>query len=91
MEMIQQGLALAAVFGLLGFALWLVRTRQNPAALLFGTRRFQPAERRIQVLERVALTQNHTLCLVRVGDRNVLIGTGPTSCQLMETDEDIRA
>jgi len=81
MELLQQGLALAAVFGLLGTALWFVKTRQSPNLRIRG-------ERRIQVIERVALTPHHTLCLVKVGERLVMIGTAPSSCQLIETVED---
>jgi flagellar biogenesis protein FliO len=84
MEIVQQGLSLLAVFGLLGGALWFVKTRQNPLLRMS----LQRGERRIQVLERVALTPQHTLCLVKVGERLVMIGTAPSSCQLMETIED---
>jgi flagellar biogenesis protein FliO len=83
MELFQQGLALAAVFGLLGAALWFVKTRQSPNLRVRG-------ERRMQVVERVALTPQHTLCLVKVGERLVMIGTAPSSCQLIETIEDSR-
>jgi flagellar biogenesis protein FliO len=81
MEFLQQGLALVLVFGLLGTALWFVKTRQNPNLRVRG-------ERRIQVLERVALTPQHTLCLVKVDDRLVMIGTAPSSCQVIQTVED---
>jgi flagellar biogenesis protein FliO len=82
MELIQQGLSLVAVFGLLGAALWFVKTRQNPLSRKLG------GERRMQVLERVALTPQHSICLVRVGARLIMIGTAPSSCQLIQTVED---
>jgi flagellar biogenesis protein FliO len=81
-ELLQQGLALAGVFVSIGAALWFVKTRNAPLFKKLGS------ERRMQVIERVALTPQHTLCLVRVGERLVMIGTAPTSCQLMETIED---
>jgi flagellar biogenesis protein FliO len=81
MEFFQQGLALVVVFGLLGTALCFVKTRRNPNLRIRG-------ERRIQVLERVALTPQHTLCLVKVDDRLVMIGTAPSSCQVIQTLED---
>jgi flagellar biogenesis protein FliO len=81
MEYFQQGLALVVVFGLLGTALWFVKTRQNPNLRVRG-------ERRVQVLERVALTPQHTLCLVKVDDRLIMIGTAPSSCQVIQTMED---
>jgi flagellar biogenesis protein FliO len=82
MELVQQGLSLVAVFALLGAALWFVKTRQNPLSRKLG------GDRRMQVLERVALTPQHTICLVRVGQRLVMIGTAPSSCQLLQTIED---
>ena len=81
MEYLQQGLALLVVFGLLGTALWFVRTRQGPNLRIRG-------ERKMQVIERVSLTPQHTLCLVKVGERLVMIGTAPSSCQLIQTVED---
>jgi flagellar biogenesis protein FliO len=81
MELIQQALALVAVFGLLGAAIWALKTRRHPVLRTRG-------ERRMQVVERVALSPNHTLCLVKVGERLVMIGCAPSSCQLMETIED---
>jgi flagellar biogenesis protein FliO len=81
MEFLQQSLALAVVFGLLGTALWFVKTRQSPNLRVRG-------ERKIQVVERVALTPQHTLCLVKVGDRLVMIGTAPNSCQLIQSLEE---
>lgn len=81
MELLQQGLALLAVFGLLGAALWFVKTRRVPSLRVRG-------ERRLQVIERVALTPQHTLCLVKIGQRLVTIGTAPSSCQIIETIED---
>jgi len=81
MEIVQQGLALIAVFGLLGTALWFVKTRQSPNLRLRG-------ERRMQVVERTMLTPQHTLCLVKVDNRLIMIGTAPSSCQLILTVEE---
>jgi flagellar biogenesis protein FliO len=81
MELFQQGLALVVVFGLLGTALWFVKGRQVPTLRVRGNRK-------MQVVERVALTPQHTLCLVKVGEKLVLIGTAPTSCQLIQAVEE---
>ena len=80
MEFLQQGLALLAVFGLLGTAIWFLKARQNPN--LRGARR-------MQIVERIALTPQHTLCLVKVGDRLMMIGTAPSNCQLIESIPDL--
>ncbi len=83
MELLQQSFALVAVFGLLGVAVWFIKTKQQPSLKIRG-------ERRMQVVERIVLTPQHTLCLVRVGERLIMIGTAPSSCQLMETIEEAR-
>jgi flagellar biogenesis protein FliO len=82
MELLQQALALVLVCGLLGTALWFVKTRHSPGLRLRGV------DRKMQVIERVSLTPQHTLCLVKVGERLVMIGTAPSSCQLIQTVED---
>jgi flagellar biogenesis protein FliO len=82
MELLQQGLALVLVFALLGTALWFVKARQGPSLRLRG------GDRKMQVIERVSLTPQHTLCLVKVGERLIMIGTAPSSCQLIQTVED---
>jgi flagellar biogenesis protein FliO len=79
MEFLQQSAALLAVFGLLGTAFWFVKMRRQPG---LGPGR----DRRMQVIERVALSPQHTLCLVKVGERIVMIGTAPSSCQLIDID-----
>jgi flagellar biosynthetic protein FliO len=81
MELLQQALALFVVFALLGTALWFVRTRQSPDMRARGGRR-------MQILERVALTPQHTLCLVKVDDRLLMIGTAPSHCRVIQTMED---
>jgi flagellar biogenesis protein FliO len=80
-DVIQQCLALVLVFGILGGAVWLLRSRQLPSIRMRG-------ERRMQVIERVSLTSNHTLCLVKMGGRLMMIATAPSSCHLIETVED---
>jgi flagellar biogenesis protein FliO len=79
MDLLQQGFALLAVFGLLGTALWFLKGRKS--LNLRGARR-------MQIVERIALTPQHTLCLVKVGDRLMMIGTAPSNCQLIESIED---
>ena len=77
MELVQQVLALLAVFGLLAAALWFVRTRRSP---ILG----RSAERRLRVLERVALSQQHSLCLVQIDRRIMMVTTGPGGCQVVD-------
>jgi flagellar biogenesis protein FliO len=43
------------------------------------------ADRKMQMVERLQLTPQHALCLVRLEDRTLLIGTAPSSCTLLNT------
>ncbi len=82
MEDLQQTGAILLVLGLLASALYVLKKKK--LAGLGGDARFG-VERRLQVLERVILTPQHTLCLVRVGDRVVMVTTAPGNCQVTET------
>lgn len=81
MDLLQQGAALLVVFSLLGGAVWMLRSRRVPGIRVRG-------ERRMQVVERLALTPQHSLCLVKIGGRTVMIGTAPSSCHLIESVDD---
>jgi len=82
MESIQQALSVLLVLGLLGGTLWWLR-RRGMARFAFrtpGTGR----RKSIQVLERMALTPQHSLHLVRVADRTMLIAASPAGCSILE-------
>lgn len=76
--------ALASIALVLGLAMalrwWAARVR---APRLAGRRR--GAARRLEALDRLALTAQHTLHLVRVGDRALLISVHPAGCSLLES------
>ncbi|MDQ6663603.1 MAG: flagellar biosynthetic protein FliO [Acidobacteriota bacterium] len=72
MEILQQIMAAGAVLAILGGAVWLLRNKRT------GSKGSKMA-----VLERLSLTPQHTLCLVRVGEETVLIGTSPSMCQVL--------
>jgi flagellar biogenesis protein FliO len=75
------------VFGLLGGLLWFAKRRGMASLSLasfpkgFGR---GGSARRLEVLERVPLTPQHALHLVRVSDRTVLIATAPSSCTVLD-------
>jgi len=81
MESIQQALSVVLVLGLLGGALWWLR-RRGMAQFAFKT----PAGKRksMQVIERMALTPQHSLHLVRVSGRTMLIAASPAGCSILE-------
>jgi len=71
------------VFALLGGLLWFAKRRGPMASFPKGFGR-SGNTRRLEVLERVSLTPQHALLLVRVSDRTVLIATAPSSCTVLE-------
>ena len=83
MELLYQLSAVGLVFGLLGTALWALRRRGLIAGR--GIMRGRKAGGRLERLERLALTPHHTLHLVRVADRALLIGAHAAGCTLLDT------
>jgi len=82
MQLTEQIGMVLLVFALLGGLLWFSKKR-GMAAFGIGARR-GGSGRRLEVLERVPLTPQHALHLVRVSDRTVLIATAPSSCTLLD-------
>jgi flagellar biogenesis protein FliO len=78
---LRQVLSVLLVFSLLGLALWKLRRRGGSAGSLWR----RPAEdaRALETVERLALTQQHALHLVRVYGREVLVATHPQGCTLL--------
>lgn len=76
MEWIRQLLAAALVVALGWGSLWWLRRRglARPAA---GARRRDGA-RRLELIDRVALTPQHSVHLIRMGDRLILVGRAPS-------------
>jgi flagellar biogenesis protein FliO len=82
MQLTEQIGMVLAVFALLGGLLWFSK-RRGLATFSISARRGGNG-RRLEVLERVPLTAQHALHLVRVADRTVLIATAPSSCTLLD-------
>jgi flagellar protein FliO/FliZ len=84
----QQFLAVFLVLGLLLAALWLLR---HPGLARFVPGRFVPGlgpagkQRRMQVLERVALDTRHSLHLVALNDSLIVVGVSPSGCRRIAT------
>jgi len=79
MELAQQIVMVVVVFALLGGLLWLLRRR---GSVTFSARK--AGGRRLEVLERIPLTPQHALHLVRISGKVVLIGTAPSACTLLD-------
>jgi flagellar biogenesis protein FliO len=79
-EIVQQIAAILFVFALLGAALWWLRGRNLVA---FGPVRRGAAK--LQVIEHIRLTPQHTVHIVRVGDRELTIAAHPSGCTLLQS------
>jgi flagellar biogenesis protein FliO len=79
-EILHQVLAIFLVFGLLGLCVWALRRRQGARPLLPNLLHRTPkaAGRQMQLIERLPLTPHHSLNLVRIQDRQVLVAIHPS-------------
>jgi flagellar biogenesis protein FliO len=83
-ELMQQLAAVAMVLGLLGAVLWLLqRNRLSPFITLAGRK---VGTKQLEVVERVALSPQHSLALVRVNGVTMLVGTGPGVCEIRNVE-----
>ena len=80
----RQALAVLLVFALLGFTLWKLRRGGSPLSLPKFRR--ASSSRSLEQMERLALTPQHCLHLVRVQGRELLVATHPRGCSLLDAD-----
>jgi flagellar biosynthetic protein FliO len=82
MEEIQQVLGVVAVLALLGGALWWLRRK---GVAQFNVRGPGGGKTKsMKVVERLALTPQHSLFLVRVAGRTMLIAASPGGCSILD-------
>lgn len=79
-----QTLAVFFVLALLLALLWFLR-RKGLATVNLALANRSAKRKLMQVIERVPLTANHSLHLVRVQDRVILIGVSPSGCSQLES------
>jgi flagellar biogenesis protein FliO len=80
---IQQMLAVLFVMGLLLGALQWLR-RRGMTQIRTGLR-WPKTPRRLELLEKLPLTAQHSLHVVRMDGRSLLIGVSPSGCALLES------
>lgn len=80
-DMYRQFLGVLLVLAILVIALYLLK--QRGIVRFTGARVLGGADRVVKVIERVPLTAQHTVHLVQIGQRRVLISSSPGSCQLI--------
>ncbi len=81
MEFVSQIAAVAGVLGLLAASLWWLRRRGFGAIPPVG----RGAARRMECLERLPLGPQHTLHLIRLGEKALLVASSPSGCALLES------
>jgi flagellar biogenesis protein FliO len=82
MEAIQQVLGVVEVLALLGGSLWWLRRKGLAQFAVRGPGGSRTKSMR--VIERLALTPQHSLYLVRVADRTMLIAASPGGCSILD-------
>ena len=82
MEWIQQIATVLFVLGLLGGTLYWLRNKGVARFTVKGMGR--SSQRRMQSIERLPLTQQHSLHLVSVSGRNLLIAVSPGGCSVVD-------
>ena len=82
MEVARQVASVLLVFGLLGTALWLLR-RGGAASIGSLLRRTQLRTKSLEPVERLALTPQHSIHLVRIHGRELLVATHPHGCTVL--------
>jgi len=80
MELIQQMAAVGLVLLLLATSVWVLRRRGVAGISLAG----RPSKRRLECVERMPLGPQHTLHLVRIDGRELLVSASPSGCALLE-------
>ena len=81
MEMMDPIPAILAVVGVVGLALWWLGRK---GAVRFGRARFRRPSRRLESIERLALSPHHAIFLVRVDDRAMVVAQSPAGLQVLE-------
>ena len=83
METVQQLWAIVVVLGALCGGLWLLK--RKGWARSASRRSGEDGLPRLEIIDRLPLTPQHSLHLVRLADRTLLIGLSPNGCNLLES------
>jgi len=88
MESMQQALSVLLVLALLGGVLWWLRRK---GVAQFALKSAVAGKRKsIQVVDRLALTPQHSLHLVKLEDRTMLIAASPGGCSILSEKVETR-
>lgn len=84
----QLGQQIVAVMAVLGLLLLLLTILRRKGFSRFPIGRAGAATRRLELLERAPLTAQHSVHLIRLADRLLLVGVSPSGCHLLESFQD---
>jgi flagellar biosynthetic protein FliO len=82
MEILQQLLAVALVLGALGALVWTMKRKGWARGRVSNSR---DAQTQLEVIGRLALTPQHSVHLIRLADRILLVGLSPQGCNVLES------
>jgi hypothetical protein len=85
MDVLRQVFSVLLVFSLLGAVLWILRRGGRISFQGLVTKRASESTRSMIAVERLALTPQHTLHIVRINGREVLVATHPQGCSVVTT------
>ena len=83
MDVLRQGFSVVLVFSLLGAVLWALRRGGRVSFQGFAKKRILGHTQSMGVVERLVLTPQHTLHVLRVNGREVILATHPQGCTLI--------
>jgi flagellar biogenesis protein FliO len=87
MDVLRQAGSVLLVFALLGGLLWILRRSGRVSFNGLARKRAVGNSRSMIAVERLALTPQHTLHIVRVNGREVLVATHPQGCTVVDQAE----
>jgi flagellar biogenesis protein FliO len=91
MDLFRQLSGVFIVLAALVAALWLLRRRGNAAFAFRLPGNRDKANRRMESIETMRLTPQHTLHLVRVCERTLLVASSPAGCNFLGDVADAEA
>jgi flagellar biosynthetic protein FliO len=82
MEMFQQLAIVAVILAVLCGGMWILKRKGWAQTTMRRSR--ADGQPRLEVIDRLTLTPHHSLHLVRLADRTLLVGISPNGCNLLE-------
>ena len=82
-DIVRQLSAVLFVFALLGAAVWLLARRRG--GVLPGAGLGRRSNSAMTVVDRVRLTPQHSVHLLRIGRRGLLVSVHPAGCTVLDT------